>query len=162
MSGTAYKIAYRNSQEFCGLYYYSPKDLESSIGDDEDYRRYFYSLYRCSPDEDNDFNRRRNEIADKYPELVVYVGDYFVLTGQAACEILSTYYYSLSIIDDYDRQTKDYYFGRYESVLSYHQRTQSLPFPIILTEGQLGTDSNIGALIHEAVLCGMLRVSKSD
>lgn len=130
MSGTEYKIEYKNSEGFCGLDYSSPKDLESSMGDDEDYRRYFYSLYRCSPDEDNDFNRRRAEIAQKYPELVLDVGEYFVLTRQAACEILTTYYYSLSIIDDYDRQTRDYYFGRYEGVLSFHQRTQSLAIPI--------------------------------
>ena len=162
MSWASYRIEHRDSNGFFVLDYLSPKDLEASMGDDEGYRRFFYSLYRCQPDEANDFNRRRFLIAEKYPALVIDVGDYFILTGQAACEILSTHYYSLSIIEDYDQKIKDYYFGRYEEVLSFHQRTQSLPIPINLTEGQLGTDSNIGALIHEAVLHGMLRVSKSD
>jgi len=162
MSGDSYRIEHRDYRGFFVIDYLSPKDLEASMGDDEGYRRYFYSLYRCPPDEVNDFNRRRVSIAEKYPAFVIDVGDFFILTGQAACEILSTHYYSMSIIEDYDQKIKDYYFGRYEEVLSFHQRTQSLPIPINLTEGQLGTDSNIGALIHEAVLHGMLRVSKSD
>jgi len=91
MSGASYRIEHRDSRGFFVLDYLSPKDLEAIMGDDEGYRRYFYSLYRFSPDEDNDFNRRRAETSKKYPELVLDVGGYFVLTGQAACDILSTY-----------------------------------------------------------------------
>lgn len=156
-----YKMNYANAEGYCGLEYKSPKELESEIGSEEDFNNYFYSLYRCYPYESNEFVNRRNKIKDKYPELVVPVGNNFVLTGQAAYEILSAYYYSQSLVEDYEEDVKNYYFKRYEQVKETHETTQSLLVKIDLTEGQLGTDKDFEFYIKEAVVNKMLNVWKA-
>jgi hypothetical protein len=136
----------------------SPKEQEAELRTEEDFKRYYYSLYRCLPNEKNDFNNRRNQIRIKYPELVILFGNYFVLTGNAACEVLSTYYYSLSLLEDYNDEEKNYYIERYETVKEKHRKSQSLDVPINLTEGQLGTDNNIEFYVKEAVINKLLTV----
>jgi len=153
-----YKMKYENAEEFCGLEYKSPKAQEAELSSDEDFNKYFYSLYRCMPYEQCEFNDRRNEIKEKYPNLVIPVGNNFVLTGVAACEILSVYYYSLSLIEEYDEDVKKYYFKRYETVKEAHETSQSLE--IDLTEGQLGTDNDFDFYIKEAVVNKTLSVWK--
>ena len=150
---------FSNSDSYCGLEYMSPKEQEAELRTEEDFIRYYYSLYRCLPNEKNDFNNRRNQIRIKYPELVIPFGNYFVLTGNAACEILSTYYYSLSLLEDYNDEEKNYYIERYETVKEKHRKSQSLEVPINLTEGQLGTDNKIEFYVKEAVINKLLTVS---
>ncbi len=153
-----YKMNFSNSDSYCGLEYMSPKEQEAELRTEEDFKRYYYSLYRCLPNEKNDFNNRRNQIRIKYPELVILFGNYFVLTGNAACEVLSTYYYSLSLLEDYNDEEKNYYIERYETVKEKHRKSQSLDVPINLTEGQLGTDNNIEFYVKEAVINKLLTV----
>ena len=155
-----YKMDYVNSEGFCGLEYKSPKEQESEISSDEDFNKYFYSLYRCMPYEKCEFNTRRNKIRLKYPDLVIPIGNNFILTGQAACNILSVYYYSLSLIEDYEEDVKRYYFKRYERVIKAHEDAKSLLIGIDLTEGQLGTDRDFEFYIKEAVLNKTLNVWK--
>jgi len=155
-----YKMNYKNSEGFCGLEYKSPKQLESEIANEEDFHNYFYSLYRCLPNERNEFNNRRNQIRIKYPELVIPIGDNFVLTGQAAYEILSVYYYSQSLVEEHEEDVKKYYIKRFEQVKESHELTQSLKVKIDLTEGQLGTDKDFDMYIKEAVVNKMLTVWK--
>jgi len=153
-----YKLTYMNASGFCGLDYRSPAQLESQMNSTEDFHHFYFALYRCSPDENNDFNKRRNEVSLKYPKLVIPFGDYYVLEGNAAAEILATFYHSLTLVDDIEDETKHYYASRYQDVVEKNQSSQSLPFPINLTEGQLGTDRNIQRMVHEAVLCRQLTV----
>ena len=156
-----YKMDYANSEGYCGLEYKSPKELEAEINSEEDFSRYFFSLYRCLPNERNEFTNRRNQIRIKYPELVIPIGSNFVLTGQAAYEILSAYYYSQSLVEGYDEDVKGYYFKRYEQVKEAHEKSQSLLVGIDLTEGQLGTDKDFDFYIKEAVVNKMLTVWKA-
>ncbi len=85
-------------------------------------------------------------------------GEYFILTGQAAYEIMSTYYYTLSLVTEFSEKEKNYYFDRFNSVKQMHEKSQSLPFPIDMTEGQLGTDENIEFYIKEAIINKLLSV----
>jgi hypothetical protein len=157
-----YKMDYQNSEGYCGLEYKSPKEQEVEINSNEDFNKYFFSLYRCMPNEECDLNTRRNKLRIKHPELVIPVGDNFVLTGQAACEILSAHYYSLSLVEDYEEDVKKYYFKRYETVKDVHNRAKSLPIPMDLTEGQLGTDRDFDFYIKEAIVNKMLSVWKDE
>ena len=153
-----YKMNYINAEGYCGLEYKSPKEQEAEIGNEEDFNNYFYGLYRCLPNEKCEFNTRRNQIRIKHPELVIPIGNNFVLTGQAAYEILSVYYYSQSLMEDYEEDVKKYYFKRYEDVKKAHENAQSLRIAIDLTEGQLGTDRDFEFYIKEAVVNKMLNV----
>ena len=153
-----YKMSYMNATGFCGLEYRSPAQLESQMNSPEDFRHFYFALYRCSPDEDNEFNKRRTEVSIKYPKLVIPLGNYYVLEGHAASEILSTFYHSLTLCDDIDDEAKSYYVSRYETVIEINRKAQALPIPLNLTEGQLGTDRTIERMVHEAVLCRQLTV----
>jgi hypothetical protein len=153
---------YQNSEGYCGLEYKSPKEQEVEINSNEDFKKYFFSLYRCMPNEDCDLNTRRNKLRIQHPKLVIPVGDNFVLTGQAAYEVLSAHYYSLSMVEEYEEDVKNYYFKRYETVKKVHDRAQSLPVPIDLTEGQLGTDRDFDFYIKEAIVNQMLSVWKVE
>lgn len=154
----AHKLTYKSMTSNYSLEYRSPRQLESSMNSAEDFHHFYYSLYRCSPDEENDFNRRRNEVSLKYPDLALPFGDYFVLQGNAAAEILSTFYYSLTLVDDIDDEKKKYYSSRYQHVTERNQASQSLPFPLNLTEGQLGTDENMELMVHEAIMSKQITV----
>ena len=156
-----YKMDFENSDGYCGLEYKSPKELESEISSDEDFYKFFYSLYRCLPNERNDFNNRRNQIRIKYPELVIPVGNNFILIGEAAYEILTAHFYSLSLIVECEEDVKKYYFKRYEQVKEIHKQSQSLPVKIDLTEGQMGTDKDFEFYIKQAVLNKLLTVWKT-
>lgn len=143
-----HKVYFSNDSSYCGIAYKSQKQLESEIVSDDDFKKYYFSLYRCSPDEDNDFNRRRTGIKNIHPDLSIPVGKYFILLGQAAHEILDLYYYSLSVFEDLDEKSKQYYARRCETVKIKHERARS--FSIDLTEGQLGTDDDIEFYITKA------------
>ncbi len=153
-----YKMNFSNSDGYCGIEYKSPKDQEAELQTEEDFHRYFFSLYRCSPTERNEFNNRRNQVRIKYPKMVIPFGSNFILTGQAAYEIMSAYYYSLSLVEGYTKEEKNYYFGRYESVKLMYEKSQSLPVPINLTEGQLGTDEMVAFYFKEAIINRLISV----
>jgi hypothetical protein len=157
-----YKVNLNNGSGSVGVEVLTPGQLEQQMTTEEDYKRYFYSLYRCSPDEKSDFNYRRNAIKEKYPDLVISFGKYFSLQGVAAYEILSSFYYSLSLIEEYDQETQDYYFNRYEEVKDAHESSQSLPFPINLTEGQLGTDHKFNFYLKEMLVNRQLLIELID
>ncbi len=154
-----YKIKLSNSDEYCSIDCTSPKQLEQNLNSMHDYEKYFFSLYRCFPYDDNDFIKRRNLIREKFPDLVIAFGDYYILTGQAASEVLTTFYYSHTLIDEYDDALKNYFWKRYNSTKEKHQNSQSLPFPINLTEGQLGTDEDIEIFFKQSLISYSITVS---
>jgi hypothetical protein len=157
-----YKINYSNHPSFCGLDYKSPKQLENEMNTYEEFNHFYFNLYRCLPDEECEFNKRRQAIKEKYPDKVIQFGDYYVLNGVAAYEIISAFYYSLSLVEDYEEDVKKYYFKRYEQVKQAHKSAQSLPIPIDLTEGQLGTDSDIEFFVNEAIISRQITVWKNE
>jgi hypothetical protein len=155
-----YKINYFNEPGFCGLEYKSPKQLEAEMSSYEEFAKFYFNLYRCLPDEDNEFNKRRHSIKEKYPDKVVILGEYYVLFGVAAYEILAAFYYSLFLIEGSDDVEKKYYFRRYERIKEAHNKSQSLPKPIDLSEGQLGTDEDISFFINEAIKSRQITIWK--
>ena len=147
-----YKLDFENSNDFCGLEYQSPAEMEASVSDDRSFKKYYFGIYRCSPDEKNEINILRVSVKEKYPDLVIPVGAHFILSGKAACKVLSSYYYSRSLLEDQPQIHAAYYKQRYESVAKRHDDSQSLPKPINLTEGQLATDFDSEFYIKIAVL----------
>jgi hypothetical protein len=66
------------------------------------------------------------------------------------------------LVEDYEEDVKKYYFKRYETVKDVHNRAKSLPIPMDLTEGQLGTDRDFDFYIKEAIVNKMLSVWKDE
>lgn len=60
----------------------------------------------------------------KHPDLVIRFGDYFVLQGNAAAEILSMFYYSLTLVDNIDDEMKECNSSRYQHVTERNQASQ--------------------------------------
>ncbi len=133
------------------IFYKSPSLLESSIFTEDDYRKFHFALYGCAPDEEGGINERRREISIKYPEKTVPCGRYFILTGVAAFEALSAFYYSIHLVETLPEDLRAYYLERFEQIKEMHQRSQSLPVPIDLTEGQFGTDKRMEIYVNEAI-----------
>lgn len=125
------------------LVFASVSALEQALdGSEETYRRYFFALYHCSPDEDCALNERRKLVRAQYPEKVVEVGQRFVLVGEAAFQIVSAYFQGLAIQGSPD-EFREYAKRRHEVIVRMHRSSQSLSVPIDLTEGQLSSDSDL-------------------
>lgn len=117
--------------------------LERALdGSDEAFRRYFFALYHCSPDEDSDLNARRAAVRQEYPDKAVSIGRHFVLVGEAAFQIVSAYYQALALRGT-PEAFREYAQRRHDVILNKHRSSQSLPVPIDLTEGQLSADPDL-------------------
>lgn len=131
------------STERARLVFASVSSLEQALdGSEEAYRRYFFALYHCSPDEECALNERRELMRVQYPDKVVEVGQRFVLVGEAAFQIVSAYFQGLAIQGS-PEEFREYAKRRHEVIVRKHRASQSLPVPIELTEGQLSADSDL-------------------
>lgn len=125
------------------LVFASTAALEQALdGSDEDFRRYFFAMYHCSPDENNDLNARRSSLRQQYPDKAVSIGNRFILVGEAAFQALSAYYQALAL-QGTPEAFREYAQRRHEVILRKHRSRQSLPVPINLTEGQLSADPEL-------------------
>jgi len=125
------------------LVFASTSALEQELdGSEETFRRYFFALYHCSPDEKNDLNARRESARQQYPTKAVEVGRRFVLVGEAAFQIVSAYYQALALHGNPDA-FREYAGRHHDAILRKHRSSQSLPVPIDLTEGQLSADLDL-------------------
>ncbi|MEX1668174.1 hypothetical protein AB4876_04575 [Zhongshania guokunii] len=109
-------------------------------GSDERFHRYFFSVYNCSPDEDNAINQNRRRLQKEFPDKAVAVGKYFVLWGEAAVNALRSYYSGLAANESLDDDFRGYANGRLQAIELRHLTSQSLSVPIDLSEGQLSKD----------------------
>lgn len=138
------------------LVYASIKALESAIDSEDEFKRYFFSIYHCSPDEDAEINRIRSEIRAQSPDSAVSVGRYFVLWGESAIKALSWYYTEITKTDTLPQEYRDYYADRLVEVARKHTRSQNLPKPIELSEGQLADDPRMNFLATLALMNGQI------
>jgi hypothetical protein len=139
------------------LIYVPPSHIERNIATEQDYRELHYAIYCCSPDDQGGINQRRTELSIKYPDKIVPCGQYFILTGVAAAEALTAFYYSVHLEDSLPEELRDYYFNRYQTVKEMHEKSQSLPVPIDLTERQFATDKRMELYVTEAIQFRLVR-----
>ena len=141
-----------NASSLGNLRFVSTASLERGLdGGNETFYEYFFAIYHCSYAEDSGIKERRMELSKAYPKNVVMVGDYFVLTGEAAYQALRAYYYTLTITDTLSEEYREYIAKRLEDVTTAHKASQSLPIPIDLTEGQLANDKQMELLTCIAI-----------
>lgn len=134
--------------------------LERALdGDEKDYERYYFALYHCLPDEDNPFNKRRSELIKQYPDKAVPVGRYYVLFGEPACELLRSYYHSLSLEESLPKEFRVYAENMWKQIEEKHRKSQSLPKPIDLSEGQLSEDSTLAFYASLAISNGQVIIN---
>jgi len=130
------------SAENNNLVFASTSDLEAAINTEDDFRRFYYSMYHSSPDTVSEFTKYREKVREEFPEMAVPVGRYFVLFGEAAYMAVSTYYNALS------KQGKPENFRLYAEkraleIEQLHSNSQNLAVPVELSEGQLAEDKNL-------------------
>jgi len=126
-------------------------------GDDEAYHRYFFAMYNCSPDADTVTNLIRRLEAKNSPDNVVAVGEHFVLKGDSAEKALILHYYAVANDPLLSERMHEYASAKAESIQEKHRRASSLPKPILLTEGELSRDDELGFYVSIALLNGQLR-----
>ncbi|WP_133065579.1 hypothetical protein [Niveispirillum lacus] len=125
------------------LLFASTTALERALdGSEEAFQLYYFAMYHCLPEEKNELNTLRTEIQKKYPEKSVMIGRRFVLFGEAAFQIVSSYYHALALQGDPDT-FREYSIRRTNEITQKHRASQSLPVPIDLSEGQLSNDPNL-------------------
>ena len=126
------------------LLFASTAALERALDDSEEaYKKYFFALYHCSPDEPAGINQYREQLRQKHPENAVTVGRHFVLWGSAAFQALIWYYEALSNATTLSDEFRSYAKRRSSEITNKHQKSQGLPVPIDLSEGQLSDDPNL-------------------
>jgi hypothetical protein len=136
-------IPSNSEAEPLALVFASTVALEQALdGSEEAFRRYYFALYHCLPDEGNDLNARRVSVQRQYPDKSVKVGNRFVLVGEAAFQVVSVYYQALRLHGSPDA-FREHASRRHEDILRKHRASQSLPVPIDLTEGQLCVDPDL-------------------
>ena len=151
-----------NASSLGNLRFVSTASLERGLdGSYETFYEYFFAIYHCSYAEDSGIKERRLELSKSYPKNVVEVGDYFVLTGEAAYSALSAYYYTLTLTETLSDEYRSYMAKRYEEITSAHKASQSLPIPVDLTEGQLANDMNMELLTCIAIGNGQIIVENN-
>ena len=149
-----------NASSLGNLRFVSTASLERGLdGSYETFYEYFFAIYHCSYAEDSGIKQRRLDLSKTYPKNVVEVGDYFVLTGEAAYQALSAYYYTITLTETLSEEYKGYMAMRLEEVTSAHKASQSLPIPVDLTEGQLANDKHMELLTCIAIGNGQIVVA---
>lgn len=118
--------------------------LERALdGSDASFKRYFFALYHCSPDEEAGVNNLRAQMRSKHPQSAIPVGRHFVLKGEAECQVLRSYYPAASKATTLSEEFRRYAAARRESLEQLHAGSMGLPVPIELTEGQLSEDKTL-------------------
>jgi hypothetical protein len=151
-----------NASSIGNLRFISTASLERGLdGSYETFYEYFFAIYHCSYAENSGIKERREELSKTYPKNVIRVGDYFVLDGEAAYLALSAYYLALIQADTLSKEYRNYIEERLTEVTSAHNKSQSLPIPINLTEGQLANDMRMELLTCIAIGNGQVVVQNS-
>lgn len=125
-------------------------------GSEERFANYYFAVYHCSPDGPASINKYREQLKNAFPTLAVEVGTRFVLTGEAAFMALSSYYKALIDYEEMNEEFKTYAIEFLERLTSLHRKSQCLPVPIALTEGQLSTDRRLEFLTSTALSNGQV------
>jgi hypothetical protein len=117
--------------------------LERALdGTDEAFERYYFALYHCPPDENNQFNAFRDRVSKSHPNDTVSVGTRYVLWGEAAFEVVSHYYSSLAEVATPD-EFRTYAKRRLNEIVRIYQISRNFPEPIDISEGQLSADKEL-------------------
>ena len=139
------------------LRFVSTKLLESELdGSESKFEDYFFSIYRYSYKHGSAVKTLREQLCNEHPTNVIRVGNYFVLDGEAAYLSLSSYYKALIEASDISEEFREYFEERLADITKKHNRSQSLPIPINLTEGQLSYDSRVELLTSIALNYGQV------
>jgi hypothetical protein len=139
------------------LGYLSTSALERGLdGSDKSFEEYFFALYHCSPDEPAEINDRRQQLRDQYPSKAIQVGRHFVLSGEAAFQALAAYYQGYVLCETLSDDFRAFSQRRLDAMIEAHRKSQSLPVPIDLTEGQLSEDRELGFLTCIAISNGQV------
>lgn len=126
------------------LVYASIASLERALdGTSESFRRYFFAVYHCTPDEGAGINLIRARLRAANPDDAVAVGDYFVLWGESAFQALSWYYTELTKAETLPEEFREHAAMRLAEITQKHEASQRLSPPIGLSEGQLADDSKL-------------------
>ena len=125
-------------------------------GSEETFENYFFAIYHCSYSEKSGIKERREQLAKFYPNNVINVGKFFVLSGEAAFSALSSYYQALVGADTLSEDFKEYIAKRLVEIEDAHKQSQSLRIPIDLTEGQLSNDKQLSFLTCLAIDNGQI------
>lgn len=126
------------------LLFASTASLERALdGTDKAFKQYFFALYHCSPDEPAGINQYRVQLKQSHPEKAVSVGRHFVLWGDPAYQALVWYYEQLSNTSTLPEEFRVYAKRRVAEITCKHEKSQGLPVPIELSEGQLSDDPTL-------------------
>ena len=132
-------------------------DLERSLdGSDEKFFEYFFVLYHCSPSDQAGINHLRDQLRERYPKKVIAIGRHFVLMGEAAVLALCAYFQALAVDTTSAEDFRSYASERLLAIKLKHDRSQALPYPIDLTEGQLYRDEQLEFLACVAISNGQI------
>ena len=133
------------------------RTLENELdGSEIKFEDYFFAIYGCSHKINWGISELREQLSVEYPNNVLRIGNYFVLDGEPAHIALSTYYKALIEASDISEEFREYFKERLEAITSNHNKSQSLPIPINLTEGQLSYDSRVEILTSIALNYGQV------
>ena len=136
----------------------STKALEQMLnGADENYMRYYFALYQCSPDELGGINDLREQLRIQHPDKAIPVGRYFILVGEPAFIALNSYYHALAAAETLSESYRGYVARCIDNIKTKHDRSQGLPVPIDLTEGELAHDDELELLTCTAIMRGQVR-----
>lgn len=144
------------------LRFISTKTMEHRLdGSDERFAEYYFAIYHCSPDGPAGINEYREQLRQQFPENVTLVGRHFVLGGEPAYLALSAYYHSMMNATTLSSEFREYMSECLERITTKHRKSQSLPVPINLLEGQLAHDPRLEFLTCVAIENGQILLSSS-
>jgi hypothetical protein len=139
------------------LAFYSTAALERGLDGGEDrFAAYYFALYHCSPDEPAGINELRERLAHDFPTKVVTFGQRYVLTGEPAFIALTAYHHGIADAETLSKEFRAYSAERVREITERHRRSQSLPIPIDMTEGQLAQDFQLEYLTCIAIRNGQV------
>jgi hypothetical protein len=145
------------------LGFYSTAALERGLDGGEDrFAAFFFALYHCSPDESAGINELRDRLALDFPDKAIPVGRRYILKGESAFKALTAYHHALSSADNLSDEFRAYSAERVRQITEMHRKSQSLPVPIDLTEGQLAQDFQLEFLTCVAIRNGQVFPRESD
>lgn len=125
-------------------------------GDEEEFAAYFFAIYHCSPDAVGGIVERREQLRTEYPDKAISIGQRFILSGEAAYQALAAYYLALIECETLEDNFRTYARERLDAMTEIHRKSQSLPVPIDLTEGQLSQDRRLEFLTCIAIENGQI------
>ncbi len=126
------------------LRFASTAALERALdGTDACFGRYFFALYHCTLNEPAGIHDLRQQLRQRFPDKVTPVGDRFVLAGEAAFLALAGYHRALVECETLPDDFRAYAAERLAAITETHRKSQALPVPIDLTEGQLAQDKRL-------------------